>query len=192
MLKSLYIAKSRIRRDVLALFFTSPFKKYYLRELQRILKYSAGSIRRELLKFKEDSLFNTEKVGNLLYYSINTKHPLFKEIKSIVDKTAGVEAQLKDELLSIGKIKLAFIYGSFASGKEKPDSDIDLFIVGNPNVLNLNEKIMKLESKLKREINSTVYSLEEYSSKKKRKAGFIMDLIKKPKIVLIGNKNEIY
>ncbi|GAI13105.1 unnamed protein product, partial [marine sediment metagenome] len=90
MLESLYITKSKIRQGILTLFFTNVSQKYYLRELQRILGYSAGSIRRELLKFQKDNLFNTERVGNLLYYTLNTKHPLFKELRAIVCKPWGL------------------------------------------------------------------------------------------------------
>ena len=61
MKEALYIAKSKIRQDLLALFFTNPNKRYYLRELERIFGYSAGSIRRELLRFQSDNLFYTKK-----------------------------------------------------------------------------------------------------------------------------------
>jgi len=191
MLESLYITKSKIRQDLLVLFFTNPSQKYYVRELERLLGYSVGSIHRELLKFKKDSLFDTQKVGNLLYYSLNTKHPLFNELKSIVSKTVGVEGSLKKILRSIEKIEIAFIYGSFANKKEKTMSDIDIMIIGDPNTSDLNEKIMILEKLLKREINPTIYSSKEYKDKKKAKSGFIMDLLKNPKILLIGKKDDL-
>lgn len=191
MLESLYISKSKIRQGLLTLFFTNPSQKYYLRELQRLLGYSAGSIRRELLKFQEDNLFNTNKVGNLLFYAINTDHPLFKELKSIVSKTIGVEGGLKKTLSLINGIKVAFIYGSFASRKEKSASDIDLMVIGDPNTSNLNEKIAELEKRLKREINPTIYSLQEYRTKKRAKSGFIADLLKNPKIMLVGRENDL-
>lgn len=191
MLESLYITKSKIRQDLLVLFFTNSSRKYYIRELERLLGYSVGSIHRELLKFQKDSLFNTQKVGNLLYYSLNTKHPLFNELKSIVSKTAGVEGSLKKMLQSIEKIEIAFIYGSFANKKEKAISDIDIMIIGNPNTSDLNEKIMLLEKLLKREINPTIYSSKEYKDKKKEKSGFIIDLLKNPKILLIGKKDAL-
>ena len=191
MLESLYITKSKIRQDLLILFFTNPSQKYYIRELGRLLGYSVGSIHRELLKFQKDGLFNTQKVGNLVYYSLNTRHPLFNELKSIVFKTVGVEGSLKKSLQSIDKIEVAFIYGSFADKKEKAISDIDLMIIGNPNTSNLNEKIMGLEKLLKREINPTIYSLKEYKDKKKSKSGFIMEILKNPKIMLIGKKNDL-
>ena len=191
MLESLYITKSKIRRDLLTLFFTNPSQKYYLRELQRILGYSAGSIRRELSKFQKDTLFNTQKVGNLLYYSLNIKHPLFKELKSIVSKTVGIEARLRKTLSSIKKIKIAFVYGSFAAKREKGISDIDLMIIGEPDISYLNEKITKLEKKLIREINPTIYSLKEYKAKKKAKSGFILEILKNPKIMLIGKEDDL-
>jgi len=191
MLDSLYITKSKIRQDLLTLFFTNPSQRYYLRELHRILGYSAGSIRRELLRFQKDDLFNTQRVGTLLYYSINSKHPLYKELKSIVSKTVGVEGSLKKVLSSLDNIKIAFIYGSFATKREKAASDIDLMIIGEPNTSLLNEKIRELEKGLKREINQTIYSLKEYKAKKKAKSGFILDLLRNPKIMLIGKKNDL-
>lgn len=191
MLATLIIAKSKIRQDLLALFFTDPSKSYYLRELQRMLGHSAGSIRRELLRFQMDSLFVTQKVGNLLYYHLNTAHPLFAELKSIVSKTVGVEGSLRKELNSVNGIRTAFIYGSFAAKREKSGSDIDLMIIGNPDSAALNEKIARLEKKLKREINVTTYSPEEYKNRRKAKSGFILDVLKSPKIMLAGAGDDL-
>lgn len=191
MLKSFYIAKSKIRQGLLSLYFTNPSQKYYLRELERILGYSAGSIRRELLRFQQDNLFLTTKTGNLLYYSLNKKHPLYKELKSIVSKTVGAEGSLKEVMAEIKGIKLAFIYGSFAAKKEKGDSDIDIMVIGDPDASLLHKKIAALEQKLKREINPTVYSVKEFRAKKKNKSGFVTDLLQNPKIMLIGNENDL-
>jgi predicted nucleotidyltransferase len=191
MLEALFISKSKIRQDLLILFFTDPSKSYYLRELQRMLGHSAGSIRRELLKFQKDSLFVTQKVGNLLYYRLNTAHPLFEELKSIVSKTVGVEGSLRKELSSVKGIKTAFIYGSFAAKREKSGSDIDLMIIGNPDSSVLNEKIAGLEKKLQREINVTTYSPEEYKYRREANSGFILDVVKNPKILLAGAEDDL-
>jgi len=191
MLEALYVTKSRIRQDLLALFFTNPSQRYYLRELERTLGYSAGSIRRELLKFQRDSLFVTHRVGSLLYYSLNTRHPLFKELKGIVSKTVGVEGTVRKALSSFKNIRLAFIYGSFASSREKMTSDIDLMIIGQPNTSLLNDKIAEMERKLRREIYPTIYSLQEYRAKKRAGSGFIEELLSAPKIMLIGKEDEL-
>lgn len=188
---NLYIAKSKTRQDLLALFFTNPSNKYYLRELERLLGYAASTIRRELLKFQEDGLLKTERTGNLVYYYLNASHPLFKELKNIVFKTVGVEGSLKQMVSSVKGIKTAFIYGSFARNKERAVSDIDLMLIGNPDMSGLNEKIAALERRLKREINPTVYSAGEYKEKKKSGAGFLTDVLKNPIIMLMGERNDL-
>ena len=63
---------------------------------------------------------------------------------------SGVEYSLRNELAKINKIKTAIIIGSFASKKEHEKSDIDLLVIGNPDITKLNKKISFLENKLKR------------------------------------------
>lgn len=183
--------KSKIRREIFSLFFTNPEQKYYLRQLERLLGFSAGNIRRELLNLVQDGLFHTEKQGNLFYYSLNTDHALYEEIKSIVFKTIGVEGSLRDCLSNLKNIKTAFIYGSFASQSEKKSRDIDVMIIGDPEISELNRRIRELEHKMSREIHVTIYSLAEYETKKKDKRRFILDLLKSPKIILIGRENDL-
>jgi len=191
MLQTLYLTKSKIRQEILRLYFSNVSRKYYLREMERLLGYSAGNIRRELLRLCGDDFFKTQKVGNLVYYSLNQDHPLFNEIKNIVFKTIGIEASLRASLSSLKNIRVAFIFGSFASQNEKETSDIDVLIIGKPDMSLLNEKVRDLEQKLKREINSSVYGQTEYQAKKKSKSGFIMELLKRPKIMLIGSEDGL-
>ena len=50
--------------------------------------------------------------------------------------------------------------------------DIDLIIIGDPDISYLNEKITELEKRLKREINITAHFSEEYKAKKKAEMGY--------------------
>jgi predicted nucleotidyltransferase len=191
MLESLYISKSRIRRDLLALFYTNPGQTYYLRELSRLLGCSVGSLRRELLKFQEDGLFLTERRGNLVFYSLNTSHPLYGEMKGIVAKTVGVVSSLKQALKSVPRVQVAFIYGSFASNRENPISDIDVFIIGDASLMELSKVLRGIQKRLMREINPTLYARDEYLKRKAEGGGFIEDILTKPKIMLIGTMNDL-
>ena len=88
-------------------------------------------------------------------------------------------------------IDQAFIYGSFAKGEEREDSDIDLFIVGEINEDKLIEKIGKLERKLQREINYAIYGKKDFNKKKKEGNSFILNILQEKKIFLIGDGNEL-
>jgi len=188
---SLGIMKSRIRQEVFSLFFTNPEQKYYLRQLERLLGFSAGNIRRELLRLAQSGLLLTEKHANLLYYSLNAGHALYPEIKSIVLKTIGIVGSLKKILSDMKNIRVGFIYGSFAARSENKSSDVDVFIIGSPDISGLNVRIRELEQKLGREMDVTVYSIDEYERKKKGKRRFLTEILKRPKIFLIGQGNDL-
>jgi len=185
------ITKSKLREELLTLYFTNPNKKYYLRELERILNFSVGNIRRELIKLESTGLFISENKGNLVNYYLNKSYPLFKELKSIIFKTSGAPKMLHNILKKFKGVSQAFIYGSFAKRKERENSDIDLLIIGEVDEDKLIEGIGKLEKKLQREINYTVYEKEDFNKKKKEGNSFILDILKEKKILLIGDENGL-
>jgi len=185
------ITKSKLREELLVLYFTNPNKKYYLRELERILNFSVGNIRRELIKLESTGLFLNENKGNLVYYYLNQSYPLFDELKSIISKTSGTPKMLQNILGKFEGISKAFIYGSFAKREEREDSDIDLLIIGKVDEDKLIEEIDKLERKLQREINYAIYGKEDFNKKKKEGNSFILDILKEKKIFLIGDKNGL-
>lgn len=189
----LSIQKSKLREDLLTLYFTNPEKKYYLRELERIINHSVGNIRRELSKLEDTGLFLREDKGNQVYYYLNKSFPLFDELKSIIFKTSGVPQLLRNALVSLKDkdIGYAFIYGSFAKKEEREDSDIDLLIIGEVNEDEMIKKINKLEKRLQREINYSIYSKEEFQVQKEKRNPFVLDVIEGESIFLIGNKNEL-
>lgn len=178
------LTKSKAREKLLQLFFSDSSKRYYLRELERILDVPVGNIRRELLSLEKIGLFKREKAGKQVYYFLNKDSALFEDFKNIVFKTIGVQGELKKELEKIKGIKQAFIYGSFAKDKEDSLSDIDLMIIGKIDEDLLISKISKLENLFKREINYHLIDEEEWEEKSK-KDSFVKNVISGPKIKII-------
>ena len=124
---------SKVRQKVFRLYFSQANRRYYLRELERLLDEPVGNIRRELLRWSKAGLFLRDKVGNLTYYLLNTSFPLYEELKAIVSKTIG-KYILKEGLKTIRSIGVAIIYGSVASGEDTGNSDIDILLIGNPDM----------------------------------------------------------
>lgn len=178
-----------IDRELLRLYFTNPDEKHYLRDLERLLGYPVAYIRRELIKHNKEGIFQSERQGNLVYYFVNKSYPLYEEIKSMVFKTVGVEGSLREILPALKDVDSAFIFGSFAKAEEAATSDIDLFLIGNPDEDLLIEKINDLEKKIHREINYHIYSLRDFDKAKQEGDSFISNLIKQPKVFLIGDES---
>lgn len=183
--------KSKARKAIFQLYFTNPESLFYLRELERILDIPVSIIRKELLRLEEEGVFLSEKKGNLVYFRLNTVYPLFDELKSIVRKTIGIEGLLKEAVLKLKGVKVAFIYGSFAKDKERAKSDVDLFLIGNIDEGQLIRQLNNMEKAIKREVNYTIFSQEEYKKKKKKRDSFIIDLFHNPKIMLVGSKDDL-
>jgi len=88
-------------------------------------------------------------------------------------------------------VKMAFIYGSYAKGSEKEDSNINLMVIGQANITELNDMVMGLEEKLKRDIDYLVFDEQEYRKRKEMKDPFIRELLKGKKIFLVGKEDEL-
>lgn len=183
--------KSKTRKELFRLYFTNPDQEYYLRELERILRTPVSMVRKELTRLEEEGLFLSRKKGNLTYYILDQSYPLFDELKSIVFKTIGIQGSLREILVRTRGIEVGFIYGSFAKHEEVGRSDIDLFIIGKLDENRLLREINKLEKVLKREINYSTFQRDEFNRKKKEKNPFITDLLRNPKIFLIGDPNDL-
>lgn len=189
------LTKSKTRKAILELYFNNFIKKYYLRELEKILNYPVQNIRRELLKLEETGLFKREKQGNQVYYSLNTEAPIFNDFKNIIEKTIGIENQLREALSDLDGISKSFIYGSFADGTYDELSDVDIMIVGDVKEDDLIEKISLLEKKFGREINYLIYNKEEFLKRKLENDSFISRILLKPTIQVIdkyGNNTGIH
>lgn len=183
--------RSKIRQKVLGLFFTNPKSRYYVRQLQSMFQVSVGSLHRELKHLEEIGILKSERQGNLKFYLTNTDYPLFNELKGIVSKTIGVEGSLRKILKDIVGISVAFIYGSFASGKETERSDIDLFLIGEFDEDLLNKKLRSLEQYLAREITYTSMKKSEFKEEKQKKFKFLRMVLNEPKLFLLGDENEL-
>nr|MBU1327690.1 nucleotidyltransferase domain-containing protein [Candidatus Omnitrophota bacterium] len=184
------ITKSKTKIAILGLFFNEPEAEFYLRQLESITGYSVGNIRREMMKLEESGLFLSRTLGKMRLYRLNGSHPLYNEIKNIVRKTIGIEGKLKILIEKHKAVKFAFLYGSFAKGGEKGLSDIDIMIVGDIKPKDITRGLYKYQSEINREVNSVIYSPDEFLKKLKAGNHFINAVIKEPKIFLKGAEDE--
>lgn len=185
MLEKLFTSKTRVK--LLTLFLLNPETEMYVREIVRRVDENNNAVRRELKNLEEIGLLSSMKKGNLRYYTVNKKMSIFSELTNIILKTEAVGKILTENLIRLGKIRAAFIYGSFAEGSAGGKSDIDLFIIGRVNEGELIRNIDKLEKQLSREINYVLFTEEEVNERIKNKDPFIINVLKEKKVMLMGD-----
>lgn len=182
----------KTRQGILAATLVQPEKAWYAAELARRLGVPSSSLQRELKDLTEASILKTHRQGRMAYYQANADSPLFSDLRGLLLKTAGLADVLKDALKPLAsKLRLVFVYGSIAGGRDRYDSDIDLIIIGAVSPLELALPLRRARELLGREINPTVFSLAEFKKKQKVKDHFLTRVLDKPVLFVIGNQHEL-
>ncbi|MFH1313518.1 MAG: nucleotidyltransferase domain-containing protein [Candidatus Eisenbacteria bacterium] len=178
--------------DTLSLLLLHPEEEFYQREIAERIGRTVIEVQRALRRVESAGLATRSRRGNRVYYLANRNHPAFSDLKSLLLKTCALGDALRRTLATVGsKIVAAFIFGSFAAGTESPSSDIDLLAVGTLSSREASRVLGGLGRKLGREFNPIVYTVEELRSRMKRESRFIEEVIRGPKIWLIGDEDEL-
>ena len=128
----------------------------------------------------------------MVYYQANTESPVFPDIQGLLLKTAGLVDVLADAATPLaGKLRMAFVYGSIASGGERNDSDVDLMVVGAISPAELSMPLRHARDLLGNQINPTVYSPTEFVRKRAAKDHFLTGVLGRPRLFVLGNADEL-
>lgn len=179
------------RRKVLSLLLLNPERRLHVREIARLTGTTAGTLNKELRRLQEAGLLESERVGNQVRYSANRGHPIYPELAGILRKSVGLADVLIEALAPLAdRIEAAFVFGSMARGTESADSDIDLLIVGAVEFGSVVDALQAAQQRLGRDINPKVYSLREWKSMLRSGDSFAVEVMARPRILLIGSDDE--
>ena len=158
LLSGLISSKTRVK--LLMRFFLNPQTRSYLRELAKEFNVSTNAVREELNQLTQTQLLKSEKSGRNVFYSANTAHTLFPELRSMVQKVMGIDQVIESILTRLGDLEKGYLIDDYAEGKDT--GIIDIVIVGNIDQYHLNDLSRKTERYIKRKIRSLVVTREEF------------------------------
>jgi predicted nucleotidyltransferase len=114
-------------QKVLNYLLSHPNKPFHEREIARRSGISYGSANNVLNKLFKDGILQRKGEGKMRYYSVDTSKTYIKELK-ILNNLLLLETLVEKLKPHVNKIVL---FGSWASGTDTDESDIDLFIVSS-------------------------------------------------------------
>ena len=180
------------RRAVLGLLFSHPEEAFYLRQIVRACGGGVGAVQRELKLLARAGIIRRTVRGRQVYFQADEACPVFEELKGIMVKTAGVADVLRTALAPLAdRILVAFVFGSVARGRQREGSDVDLAIVGDVDFSEVVHSLSAAQERLKREVNPVVYSRKEFQSKVRAGHYFVRSVLKKDKVFLIGDQDDL-
>jgi predicted nucleotidyltransferase len=176
--------KSKVTKKVLTFFFTNPHKSLYVNEMAVLLGIDKRNLVKKLRELESLGLMKSAARGNLRLYSVNPSYPLYREYKRIFQKTAGVEAKLRNVVSLTPGVKRAYIFGSYASDAMQTHSDIDILVVGDHSVIALQKELNKIQSEIEREVNCVHMNEDEFRRREEAEDPFLRDVFAHPTIEL--------
>jgi predicted nucleotidyltransferase len=169
-----------------------PETAFYQSELAEKTGNTLLQVQRALRRIEAAGLVSRTRRGNRVYYAAERQHPVFEDLKRIALKTVGLGDALREALKPFqDKVRLAFIFGSFATGTEVAVSDVDLLLVGDLTSRQAARALGPLGRELSREFNPVIFPAREFRQKAKRGNRFIRELVAGPKIWLMGTTDDL-
>jgi predicted nucleotidyltransferase len=183
---------SPYRRQLLARLLLRPDEQFHVRELGRMTGISAGSLHRELKAMAESGLLVREKIGNQVFYRADTHCAIYEELAAIFRKTLGLASLLNNALSRIaGRIQVAFVFGSMASGQQNAGSDIDVCVLGDVSLLEVVKALSPVQETLGREMNPVIMTTKNFAEQSAKQDRFVTRVASEPKVFVVGDEDEL-
>lgn len=162
------------------------------RELARTLGLPAVTVSEELRRLEALGLIRAgDKLGTAKPYYLNQDFPLLPSLRSMVQYAVGAVALLREKLHDRDEIGVAFIYGSMAAGDDRPNSDADLFVVGDIDGILLSGLVREVERQVGREIELVHWSAADLARQAHDPSSFLSAVMRQPKVFVKGDEDEL-
>jgi predicted nucleotidyltransferase len=189
---------SKVKIAVMKLMCLNPERKYSGREMVRLLNISASRVLEVLELFRRNAVVNRDTVGRASQWGLNKESIVVEEVSSLINVERKIYMKLKSKiyetLIREKSIQKVVLYGSVARKKEKPESDIDVFILVTTK--KDKELVAELVSKLNKYllprygnvISESIYSEREWKDMEKTK--LFKKIESEGEIILIREKRR--
>lgn len=182
---------SKVRVELIELFFQKPEEMWYVRELTRLVGEEINAVRRELSRMQEVGMVRSEERGNRLYYCLNPQYDFFPDLLTLVAKTTGLGRDLKKNRKKLGDVQYIMFSGTFARRLPHKNTDVDILVIGQVVIPELSALVKEEETKRGHEINYTVLTGEEFEFRKIRRDPFLRDLLAGGRVMIIGDEDGL-
>ncbi|HEV2150108.1 MAG TPA: nucleotidyltransferase domain-containing protein [Longimicrobiaceae bacterium] len=115
-------------------FALHPDAPIHLRALGRRTRLGRRSLENELRRLEAQGLIERWREGRNVLFRAVQEHPGWRAMREMVRQFADPAEVLSGALALVDGVEAAFVFGSFARGDTRPDSDVDLFVVADEAV----------------------------------------------------------
>jgi predicted nucleotidyltransferase len=161
---SLPIFRSPEQERLLAELFVFASAPISLSQLAARAGTSLGGAHKEVERLEASGLVKSTSVGRTRLIEADETSPVHIDLRGLLRKTLGPEPLLRTALANITGVREAFIFGSWADSSERSPADIDVLVIGEPDVGAVYDAVSAVEAELGRPVNVSVRSPDEWDN----------------------------
>lgn len=198
MLEHLFGSRTRVK--LLKIFFADPGKRFFVRELTRLLDVQINAIRRELLHLTNAGIISAitdeslnpisddPHEGKRKYYHLNQDSVLFSELKALLLKSNVLGEQSLTAALTVGNdIQFLLFTGIFTNA----NTAIDMLVVGDIPEKRVAKVVADFEHENGSQIRYTVLSPREFQERRQLMDRFLYSVLDAPHQIAIDRTKAV-
>src|SRR5207237_220057 len=157
------LPRNETTAQILALLSGIAGNELHTNEIIRRVNGNPRAVQRALVNSEAGGLITSRRIGNLRLWRMNPTNPLYESMRELFGRTRGVPAKLASVLAKSRGVRVAFLFGSYATAKDNPTSDIDLFVIGTLDWMKLAETLRSAGRQLGRVVNPIIWSEADFA-----------------------------
>jgi predicted nucleotidyltransferase len=147
------------RYKVLQKLYERPTERHHLRALAAMTGISSGTLHTTLKRLERAGLVRRIDGKPLVFYQAPVDDARLAPLVELFRRESDLVADLRTALKAFARqVKYAGLFGSYARGEDRADSDIDVLVVGPDNSIKVQAALAPVARKHGREINAAVFS----------------------------------
>jgi DNA-binding transcriptional ArsR family regulator len=147
------------RYKVLRKLYERPTERHHLRALAALTGVSSGTLHTTLKRLERAGLVRRIDGKPLVFYQAPVDDARLAPLVELFRREGDLVADLRAALKPFARqVKYAGLFGTYARGEDRADSDIDVLVVGPDNSIKVQAGLAPVARKHGREINAAVFS----------------------------------
>jgi uncharacterized protein len=169
-------------------FAVHPGQRFHLRELMRLTGLPSASLQAELRRLTGMKALKREDEGGRAIFTADETHPAWRAWMLLLRSCGRPADVLREALVDASGIEGAFVFGSMARGDARPDSDLDVFLVGDEGARRHASRLLSEAAYLVApELDVISYDRDELQDRLRSGNAFVRRVVGGPKEWLKGD-----
>ncbi|HEU0013542.1 MAG TPA: nucleotidyltransferase domain-containing protein [Longimicrobium sp.] len=173
-------------------FAVRPGGRFHLRELMRLARLPSASLQAELRRLTEMGALRRQEDRGRAIFAADEAHPAWRGWLLLLRSCARPADVLREALVDAPGVEAAFVFGSAARGDMRPDSDVDLFLVGSRDAqAHAGRVLSEAETLLGRSVDVVPYEPGELAGRLRAGNAFVQRVLAGPREWVCGDVGSL-